>query len=133
MQDNFWNDFFSTDKLLIPGAMTMLFGIILLVILSILNKEVTNIDVIIFLCLGFITGNVIKVKKMEKERLTSNEVNKIKANKNEIAKTSTTNTNTTKTDNNTQENKTPLNKTSNISNKPNSQSTKKASKNTITK
>ena len=78
MDNDFWNDYLATEKLFVPAVITVGFGLIILMILSALNKEITNVDLIVILSIGFAAGNVVKAKMLEKERLLNNKTtNKI--------------------------------------------------------
>lgn len=108
MQDNFWNEFFSTDKIFIPAIITVIFGIIVLMLCSLMNKELNNHGLIIILSIGFFVGNVIKANILlsDKEKKLSNHSNGKQNNQNNTRhvnkNTSTSNSNnTTNNTNNT--------------------------------
>lgn len=65
---NFWEDFFSTDKIIYPTIGALLGGFLILIITLIFKFNVTDIYVGICMACGFIIGNIFKANKLEEIR-----------------------------------------------------------------
>lgn len=65
---SFWEDFFSTDKIIYAAIGSFLAGVILIVISLLLNQEFNEIALGSFMGVGFVIGNYIKVNKLKEER-----------------------------------------------------------------
>lgn len=65
---SFWEDFFSTDKIIYAAIGSFLGGVLLIVLSLVLNKEFDEISLGVFMGIGFIAGNYIKVSKLKEER-----------------------------------------------------------------
>lgn len=61
----FWEDFFSTDKIIYPSMGAFIGGVIgyLSVILTSLNNN--EAIIIVLMLIGFIVGNLIKINKIQ--------------------------------------------------------------------
>ena len=64
----FLEDFFSTDKIIYPFCTTVISGIVILILSLIANKPLTDDILIIFMAIGFLIGNYIKITKLQEER-----------------------------------------------------------------
>jgi hypothetical protein len=110
MQDNFWNEFFSTDKIFIPAIITVIFGLIVLMLCAAMNKQLNNNGLIVILCIGFFVGNVIKANILLSDHEKKLNGPKNKDNKNSYAKSTkksemSSNVNSTSFSNSNQSNK----------------------------
>lgn len=65
---NFWEDFFSTDKIIYPAIGALLAGFLILIITLIFKFTVTDMYIGICMACGFIIGNTIKANKLEEIR-----------------------------------------------------------------
>lgn len=65
---NYWEDFFSLDKIKYPFISSLLMGILYFVISYILSIKFSEEFFYSFVSLGFILGNFYKVKILIKER-----------------------------------------------------------------
>jgi hypothetical protein len=65
---SFWEDFFSTDKIIYAAIGSFLAGVILIVISLLLNQEFNEIVLGASMGVGFVIGNYIKVNKLKEER-----------------------------------------------------------------
>lgn len=72
---NFWEDFFSLDKVYIPGAIAFLTGFIMLIVCTILNYNPTNFEMAAIMAISFFVGNVFKANHLQEKRQTQ-EINK---------------------------------------------------------
>lgn len=63
----FWEDFFSTDKIIYPSIGAFLGGIIICVGAFLINLSITEVHILIFMFFGFIIGNLIKINKLHEK------------------------------------------------------------------
>ncbi len=64
---NFYEAFFSTEKLLIPAISQILLGLLFIIISVFFDIKIGETELIIFLLIGFIIGNWIKANKLIEE------------------------------------------------------------------
>lgn len=74
---NFWEDFFSLNKIFIPIIFSILLGFLAMVVFFFIRKPLSELALWVFLGMGFIIGNILKVYLLEKE---NNNVNLDKKN-----------------------------------------------------
>ncbi len=77
--------FFSTEKIIYPCVFSFCFGAFLIIIASIFNNEIADLELQIFMGIGFIIGNYIKSNKLielaeaeEREKQKKIKKNKVK-------------------------------------------------------
>jgi len=73
--------FFSTEKIIYPFIFSICFGAFLLIIANIFNNEIADIELQIFMGIGFIIGNYIKSNKLIEEELEKERQKKMNKNK----------------------------------------------------
>lgn len=56
--------FFSTEKMIYPCLFSFLFGAFILIIASIFNKQIGDVELMVFMIIGFVIGNHIKSNKL---------------------------------------------------------------------
>ena len=61
---NFIEAFFSTEKLIYPIIGAILFSIVMLIISELLTITVTDKLLYLFIILGFLIGNLVKIQKI---------------------------------------------------------------------
>ena len=61
----FWEDFFSTDKIIYPALGAFFGGLIICVGAFIIKLAITEVHILGFMAFGFIIGNLIKVNKLQ--------------------------------------------------------------------
>jgi len=61
---NFWEAFFSTDKIIYAIISSILFGIFTLIIVNIFDLQIEEIEIQIIMGIGFVLGNIIKTNKL---------------------------------------------------------------------
>jgi hypothetical protein len=77
--------FFSTEKIIYPCLFSFFSGAFLLIIASIFNNQIEDVELMIFMGIGFIIGNYIKSNKLidleaqaEQNKVRKKAVKKIK-------------------------------------------------------
>lgn len=65
---NYWEDFFSLDKIIYPSATSILMGIVYFIFSYLMNLSFSEPSFYLFIGIGFLIGNVIKIKILEQER-----------------------------------------------------------------
>lgn len=73
--------FFSTDKIIYPIISSICFGAFLLIIASIFNNQIGDLELQIFMGIGFLVGNYVKSNKIVAEEAIKDRTKKIKVNK----------------------------------------------------
>lgn len=72
----FWEDFFSTDKIIYPSIAAIIGGLFAVFGSMFLKISISDVGVGIFMGLGFIGGNILKTYKLQEIR--ANELSKSK-------------------------------------------------------
>jgi hypothetical protein len=65
---SYWEDFFTLDKMIYPGSASIFMGGIYFVFAYLLNLAFSEPLFYIFIGVGFIIGNTLKIKALEKQR-----------------------------------------------------------------
>ena len=71
----FWEDFFSTDKIIYPAISAFVAGFLLCAITMVVTITITDFLIAIVMGAGFLIGNVIKVEKIQAQRLIEEKIN----------------------------------------------------------
>lgn len=61
----FWEDFFSTDKIIYPTVGAFLGGLMICIGAFFMRLAITEVHILGFMAFGFIVGNLIKVNKLQ--------------------------------------------------------------------
>ena len=66
---SYWEDFFTLDKMIYPASVSIFMGVIYFIFAYLMNLAFSEPLFYIFVGVGFIIGNTIKIKALEKKRL----------------------------------------------------------------